>query len=422
MNRPQPLAISILVSSLVLSACGVIGEPSLDTAASLCANGEKAEVTIGLDFSDPATSPYVTEPGRNNGDYRLYLQDILEAAEPSEAISVDIQNALTSISDLVNGDADDQFGLNYEMAGGLVVSADNPLVYIESLLASTDSNTQIGAFQDARTQISGGISADDDFCNYTNSNIRFVDQDSNTVLFSELNLSYNPFTRIVQQSFLISELREAFADIEQRQTVPYFGFAQANSSNFQTRGFYPFTQRSTLANSPDGFRSLLVDDGKDLSLGQIEISTSNTFCEDVDGEVTACDSGPTRAPAKAQSDGSDPDEQDETGVLQERALALDSSITNLKRIRLETDYATQEVRIYASEYNEAILDSDGVTEIFDPTNCEKQAVLDELAIASPGVGVRLTIVEDPNYDLIYDEDNVLITAPLYTFAGTDLPE
>ncbi len=422
MNRPQPLAISILVSSLVLSACGVIGEPSLDTAASLCANGEKAEVTIGLDFSDPATSPYVTEPGRDNGDYRLYLQDILEAAEPSESISVDIQNALTSISDLVNGDADDQFGLNYEMAGGLVVSADNPLDYIESLLASTDSNTQIGAFQDARTQISGGISADDDFCNYTNSNIRFVDQDSNTVLFSELNLSYNPFTRIVQQSFLISELREAFADIEQRQTVPYFGFAQANSSNFQTRGFYPFTQRSTLANSPDGFRSLLVDDGKDLSLGQIEISTSNTFCEDADGEVTVCDSGPTRAPAKAQCDGSDPDGQDETGVLQERALALDSSITNLKRIRLETDYATQEVRIYASEYNEAILDSDGVTEIFDPTNCEKQAILDELAIASPGVGVRLTIVEDPNYDLIYDEDNILITTPLYTFAGTALPE
>jgi hypothetical protein len=107
--------------------------------------------------------------------------------------------------------------------------------------------------------------------------------------------------------------------------------------------------------------------------------------------------------------------------LQVYSLALDDTLNDLKRIRLETDYETQEVRIYASEYNEAIYDSDGTTEIHDPTNCEKQAVLDELAALTPGVGVRLTVIEDPNYDLIYDDDGNITTTPLYTFTGTELP-
>lgn len=418
MKRPQPFAILSLASALILSAC----DPAFKTTADLCASGQNGEVIIGLDFTDPDTSPYLTEPGRNSGEYVLYLQDILEAAVPTEVISAETQDALDAIDALLNGSADDQFGLNYEMNAGLVTAASNPIDYIESLMASTSDSTKVGAFEDARSQIGQGISSDDGFCNYTNRNIRFVDQDGASVLFSELNLSYNPFSLIVQQSFLLSELQSGLSAIEERQTVPYFGFLQASSDSYKTEGFYPFRQRSILVNSPDKLRSLLVDDGKDISVGQVEISTKNVFCEDEDGEIAACDDGVvTRAPAKSQCDGSDPDGSDETGVLAAHFLALDDTLTDLKRIRLEADYATQEVRIYASKYNEAILDSDGTTPINDPTNCEKQAVLDELAALTPGVGVRLTVIEDPNYDLIYDDDGNVTTTPLYTFTGTELP-
>ena len=416
MKRPLPFAILSLASALILSAC----DPAFKTTADLCASGENGEVIIGLDFTDPDTSPYLTEPGRNNGEYRLYLQDILEAAVPTEVINAETQDALDAISALLNGSANDEFGLNYEMDAGLVTAASNPIDYIEWLMASTSDSTQVGAFEDARRQIGQGISSDDGFCNYTNRNIRFVDQDGASVLFSELNLSYNPFSLIVQQSFLLSELQSGLSAIEERQTVPYFGFLQADSDSYKTEGFYPFRQRSILVNSPDKLRSLLVDDGKDISVGQVEISTKNVFCEDEDGEVVACDVGVvTRVPVKAQC--SDPDGTDETGILAVHSLALDDTLIDLKRIRLETDYATQEVRIYASQYNEAILDSDGTTEIYDPTNCEKQAVLDELAALTPGVGVRLTVIEDSNYDLIYDDDGNITTTPLYTFTGTELP-
>lgn len=416
MKRPLPFAILSLASALILSAC----DPAFKTTADLCASGQNGEVIIGLDFTDPDTSPYITEPGRNNGEYRLYLQDILEAAVPTEVITAETQDALDAISALLNGSANDEFGLNYEMDAGLVTAASNPIDYIEWLMASTSDSTKVGAFEDARSQIGQGIASDDGFCNYTNRNIRFVDQDGASVLFSELNLSYNPFSLIVQQSFLLSELQSGLSAIEERQTVPYFGFLQASSDSYKTEGFYPFRQRSILVNSPDKLRSLLVDDGKDINVGQVEISTKNVFCEDEEGEIVACDDGVvTRVPAKTQC--SDPDGTDETGILQVYSLALDDTLNDLKRIRLETDYETQEVRIYASEYNEAIYDSDGTTEIHDPTNCEKQAVLDELAALTPGVGVRLTVIEDPNYDLIYDDDGNITTTPLYTFTGTELP-
>ena len=416
-----PRILFIAIAALTLAAC----DPAHETTASQCANGENSSVTIGLDTS--SGNVFETPASREPKEYQLYLQDILEAAEPDDSVvlTADQQLALDNIRQQINGNAEDEFNLQYELTDGAVTQATNPLDYIEYLMASQDEDLVIGAFEEAREQIERGISSDDDFCIYSNRNIRFVDEDSEDLLFAELNLSYDPFSQIVQQSFLIAELREDLSSSVSRQSVPYFGFSQADRDDFDDRGFYPVILRQALMNSPDGEHSLIIDDGNDNSLGQIEITTQNTFCTDEDDEVVACDGAiTTRVPQKAQCSAEDPDNEysaDENGLVQVRSMRLNDTFTDLKRIRLETDYAEQEVRIYVSEYNEAIYDSDGVTIIQDPTNCEKQAVLQELSDLNPGEGVRLTVVDDPNYDILYDDDGNITTTPAYTYTGTLIP-
>lgn len=90
---------------------------------------------------------------------------------------------------------------------------------------------------------------------------------------------------------------------------------------------------------------------------------------------------------------------------------------------MEVDYPNNEIRLYASSYAEKILragtdidsyDPDNNNDVItNPTRCEQQAVLtdlDELVTPEernePGFqGVRLTFVEDPNYDLIESVDS-----------------
>jgi len=410
----------IVILSLMLIAC----DPAFEAVADRCANGENSEIVLALDFTDPDVSPYTVLAGSESKEYRLYLQDILAAAEPADGVTLtaDEQLAIDNLMSIINDDGDDLFNLQYDVTDGAVTQASNPLDYIESLISATAKADRIGAFEDAREQIEAGISSDDDFCIYQNRNIRFVNQDGEAVLFGELTLSYNPFSRIVQQQFLITEVRGDLSNSVDRQTVPYFGFSQADVDDYEDKGYYPSIVRSMLLNSIDDSKSLVVDDGNDNSLGQIEISTSNIFCRDDDDNITACDMGiTTRVPQKSQCDGTDDPDSDETGQLQVRTMDLNGSLTELKRIRLETDYENQEVRLYASSYNEAIYDSDGTTVITDPTNCEKQAVLDELADMTPGVGVSLTVVPDINYDITYDDDGNVETVPVFSFTGTAIP-
>lgn len=410
-----------LLLSFSLFGC----DPTFETTADLCSNGERSGITIGLDTT--TGEHFKVLASEESGAYPLYLQDILEAAEPgpSETLTAEEQEALDTIREIINDSADNQFNLQYVLASGEVIEASNPLDFIEFLMASKDKDLQIGAFEDARKQIKRGIAADDGFCVYSNPNIRFVDQDSNTLLFAELTLSYDPFSNIVQQSFLISELKSDLSSSTSRASVPYFGFSQASPDEYDDEGYYPVILRQAIMNSADGEHSLLIDDGNDNALGQVEITTQNTFCTDEDDNVVTCDGAiTTRTPRKSQCDGSDPDGSDETGQMQVRSFDLSATnddLMDLKRVRMETDYASQEVRIYVSKYNEAIYDSDGTTVIPDPTNCEIQAVLDELFEAGSGEGVRVTVVEDPGYDIIEDDDGNVTTTPAITYTGTTLP-
>jgi len=135
----------------------------------------------------------------------------------------------------------------------------------------------------------------------------------------------------------------------------------------------------------------------------------------------------------------------DTGKRQTRLFDLSTDLTNLKRFRLETDYPNNTTKVYISEYREAIFEADGVTVIKDPTDCEGQAVLDDLYNAIPEEeresedfeGVRLTTVPDSGYDFVYelntdgsvrqDEngesiiDETQLPTPIFTFTGTSIP-
>jgi len=135
----------------------------------------------------------------------------------------------------------------------------------------------------------------------------------------------------------------------------------------------------------------------------------------------------------------------EVGKRKIQSFGLNSDLSKLKRFRIETDYPNNEVKVYASNYKEAIFDSDGVTPIQDPTACEGQAVLDDLFNAFPVEereaddfeGVRVTAVPDSGYDFVFelnddgslkqDEsgagiiDQTQLPTPVYTFTGTAIP-
>jgi len=100
-----------------------------------------------------------------------------------------------------------------------------------------------------------------------------------------------------------------------------------------------------------------------------------------------------------------------------------TSLDKVQRLRMEVDYPDNEIRLYASSYAEKILRAGTDTDSYDPDNnndvitnptrCEQQAVLKDLdELVTPEErndpnfkGVRLTFVEDPNYDLIESVDS-----------------
>lgn len=411
-------AFGILASAVALSAC----DPAFETTAELCASGNSAPVIIGLNFSNPSNSPYTVAASRDG--YPLYLLDILEAAEPANNANLDAEQqlALSNIKTFINDSA--QFNLAYEQASGNVSQASNPLDFVEYLIATTDDTKVVGAFQTAKTQVASGIVADDSFCIYSNRNIRFVDENSQDKLFAELSLSYDPFQKVVQQTVIMSEVQDQLNSSNRRAVAPYIGFYQAAASDFVSEGYSPTRTRQAILNNADGNKSLVIDDGNDNQLGQVEMTFRNSVCQDANSQTTQCPSGTTtRPPAKNQCNGTADNSIDETGVIETRSFALNSTETNLKRMRLETDFSKTpvQVRVYTSDYIEAIYDTDGTTIIKDPTNCEKQAVLTELANANPGQGVRLTTVPDPTYDITRDANNEVIEpTPAFSFDGTSL--
>ncbi|KZY83465.1 hypothetical protein A3742_07020 [Oleiphilus sp. HI0071] len=255
---------ALFASAFLLSAC----EPAFETTAQKCAAGQDIQVVI------PAPDPKF-QIFTDADEYPLYLREAIETMTPSSVLSAEEQAAKDFIDQQISD------FLSYDKSGDLVTGARNPLDFLESIVSTTDPGVEIEAFAIAKNQVAQGIADDDDFCSYQNDDIRIVDTDADatTLAFAELAMSYNPFTRIVQQSIIVAEQREDLESSASRESVPFIGFYQALPENFKANGFTQPEVRQLIANNGSGFARLSFDDGEDTELGQLLLDYNNEYCD-----------------------------------------------------------------------------------------------------------------------------------------------
>jgi len=422
MNRSTKLGFWILVMATMLNACGGSGGGTTPSVASdveinpiLCEDLPNSNLVMVVD-------DYQVLAG--SSDYNLYLEDILSAAVPTETMASEHLQALDSFLTRVNN------YFSYSSADGVLpLSAENPLDWVESLLIQQGPTSE---FKQAVEQIISSIQAGESGCNYAyKSNLELVDMAGNSLYAGELSLFYSKFSA---QVFLSIILADESADLENsitRSGAPYIGFGFYNAEDFVLSGGEALI-RQAIANNQMLTESVFIDDGYDNKLGQISIVTRNAFCED---ELECPDGTPTRVVQKEQCQGLNTGDDNEVNRIAVKSFDLSEQLKDLKRARIETDYANQEVRLYTSQYREAVFDSDGVTLIFDPSQCETQAILDELSELNPDQGVSLTAFSDPGYDIEYERDSsgervldsegepiVIVPTPTLIYQGTLIPD
>ena len=478
----KPLCL-ILISAAGLSAC----DPSFTTTAQECVTFDPVRLAVSS-YEVQANEPN-NEYKLYLEDTLNSLKDLQStSANPGspQTPSADELEAIQFIIDKAN-----QF-LGYEINNGKVTSANNALDFLESLIAATDENETILTFVNAKNNVAKAIANEDSVCNYRNKAIEIVEEQqiepgifkTISTVNAQLDINYNPFNSgdddNVDQVILLS-LNEPIDDqVDNNQEAQkllksFNGFQRISASDFNAIGISPPEVRQLTVSEEETNQTFFFDDDFDtLKLGQIVINQFNTICRDDEGEPTTCPEGTvTREPEHpackgdaelrnwlqgkcpdvasdsrqrhpaCPSDGGPAEEaiaEDETGQVKVNNFTVVSDfdkLENIQRYRLESDYPNNEIRIYASKHAEAILragadpdDYDPTADvIYNPTNCEQQAVLDDLAYLekdNPDFdGVRLTLIEDPNYDVIEadEEDGEPIEPePIFSFQGTVIPE
>lgn len=486
MNTPylylNRLAI-ISICLLGLNAC----TPSFKTTAEECVTF--APVSLALAQDEDNTELKVSADSLTN-DYKLYLEDALNSFNGAQSKSGDTLSPLSADEQaaiaFIFNKANEKMG--YTIEDGLVAYANNPLDYIESLVAATDEDEIIGTFVDAKQNVAQAIERDDSVCNYRNTAITLIIEDPDAIdptenkvktINTQLDISFNPFNdgldKDVDQIILISENDEPQIERDDETDTPaslkksYAGINRIAGAEFQAVGVSPSEVRQfTISDNLTNETYFFDDDFDQLKLGQIVSSWFNAACTDMEGEQTACPDGvATRIPQHEQCNGGrevgnivpvesteENTTPDEVGQIQVNSFTVvegNDALTDIQRFRAEVDYDLNEIRLYASKYAEAILragapeeDYDPETHvIFNPTRCEKQAVLDDLLADVPEEeqqadvfeGVRLTVIQDTNYDVIFlfdddgeplldDEGNQqkIEPTPVFTFQGTAIPE
>jgi hypothetical protein len=280
----------------------------------------------------------------------------------------------------------------------------------------------------------------DGFCIYNNSDIIINDLDGSDLLELELRLTFDPFNNLFSQVLIMKNESSSLENTLTDGPDSYLGFFETDPKDFTDSSYTPPTVRFASMTNDALDESLVIDEDYDSKYAVVELNFVNTYCAQGEGSdpsdyVVCADDVVTREVQKEQCDGSSEGEIDEVNKVAVRSIDLSASHINIKRLRVETDYVSGYVKIFFSYYNEAIYDSDGTTVITNPTNCEKQAVLDELSEVNPGEPVKLTLVPDPNYDaqfaldesgaLILDQSGIAIISvePVHAikFLGTSIP-
>lgn len=428
----------ISLSTLGLISC----TPSFQTTAEQCATYSPVTLAIA-ETNDNSEFKVLANSSSNN--YKLHLEDALNSLENIQSkasddttspLSSDEQTAIQFILDK----AKEKMG--YVIENGKVKSASNPLDYLESIFSATDADEVIETFADAKRNLVRAISKADSVCNYTNSGINLVIEDPNIpsnennivkTVNAQLSLNYNPDSKgenkdTVDQIFLISLYDEPIEDLDisKRKAKSFSGISRIANTEFKAAGASLAKVRQI--NFSDSFinETFFFDDDFDaLKLGQLVTTSFNATCKDATtGEEISCtDPSTTRTPEHEDCASGANDETNKYRKNFFPVVAGHPSLDKVQRLRMEVDYPNNEIRLYASSYAEKILragtdidsyDPDNNNDVItNPTRCEQQAVLtdlDELVTPEernePGFqGVRLTFVEDPNYDLIESVDS-----------------
>jgi hypothetical protein len=304
-------SILVCLSTLLLSAC----DPRFKTTAEICSTSENETVIIsrlnhGVKASDD--------------EYRPYLQDILNALQITDTITTEEQAALDKIDIIIK-----QY-MPYEVVtseDGLdEIRATNALDILESIIATTDSATEIvtdegkerndskltEAFKLAKRQLASGISANNGFCIYKNSNITIenyvtqtsIDTDTGediineetgekvktdvlvNILRAELTLTFDPFNGTFSQNIIMTQTNTDPHDNKKGVVTNFVGFYDAPPNDFEAIGYTPPTVRFGSVNNTEQTEKLTLDDDFNDKLGQIEYELFDDYCtlKDSEGE------------------------------------------------------------------------------------------------------------------------------------------
>lgn len=461
----------ISLSTLSLIAC----TPSFQTTAEKCATYSPVTLPI-TETIDNSEFKVLANSSSNN--YKLHLEDALNSLENVQSKASDSTTSPLSSDELtaiqfILDKANEKMG--YVIENGKVESASNPLDYLESLFSATDADEVIETFADAKRNLVRAIAKADSVCNYTNSGINLIIEDPNIpsnennivkTVNAQLSLNYNPDSKgenkdTVDQIFLISLYDEPIEDLDisRRKAKSFSSISRIADTEFKAAGASLAKVRQI--NFSDSFTNetfFFDDDFDQLKLGQLVTTLFNATCKDTDtGEEIACtDPSTTRLPQHDACDGGTDAttglaQTDETNKYKENFFPVvpgHPTLDKVQRLRMEVDYPANEIRLYASNYAEKILragveindpDFDPATDtITNPTRCEQQAVLTDIFNLEQNdpdfEGARLTLVEDPNYDLIpivdADGNPVLDVdgnptyeepTPVFVFEGTAIP-
>jgi hypothetical protein len=462
----------ILLSLSVLFAC----TPAFQTTAQLC---ETSQPVLAL------TPSYNVLANRENNNYELYFEDFLNSFKDiqSKTTNEDGSVTLSSLSTDEQAVIDFLFAkvsdkMNYVLENGQVVSADNPLDFIESLVAATDEDEVITAFVQAKQQMANALTINDSPCNYSNREIEFFqeDEDFNKVNLFEarLDLVYTPSEFVEEANYKIDQtvtltLGEDIADtdpVSYGKLTSFSAVDRIDPENFIAEGFNPTKVRQITVKEIDSTENFLLDeDYVETKIGTFVNSDLNSACTDFDNNLITCPEGSVtkeiehlRCQGGTDTDENETELPDEIGKVEVNAfdiIADHPTLSNLQRFKIEIDYPNNEINVFVSKFGDAILkavdaDNNPIDQtldlenytadqiLFNPTNCERTAVsrdlfeaLTEEEQADFPDGVSVTDYSDTNFDLINDLDDennnrldedgneiFIEPQPLFTFQGT----
>jgi hypothetical protein len=447
-------ALVILTSIFGIMSC----TPAFETTAEKCVTFLPARLAV---------NDYVVQANSTTNDYKLYLEDALNNLSDLQSTS----NGNTQTPQALNANEQAVIEyiinkaiekLNYTIENGLVVSADNELDLIESLMVATDPGEVIETFVQAKRNLAEAITKNDSVCNYRNSAIEvqketFDSGNSGSTSISDffkvqLDISFNPFAddtiienadELVDFNIGISSGKDLLIDIADRQLEFFNSFNRMDKKDFTASGVSPSIAKRIDINkigSSELFE--FTDDFIEFNTSEFGIRKPNNFCfEDDNRTKTSCPEGVlTRTPELEACKGGDNSIANETGQVQKNWLDIvpnDPELSDLQRVKLEIDYRNDEIRFYVSKFHSAFLrPGENITidnynpstdVIFNPTSCEDTAAREELRILQgkeTTTGISVTRIEDPGFDFIdiKNESGEVIgvqdPTPLYTFKRT----